>query len=194
MPRAHVEAPTLGSVLLARILLKLGSYGYLRLIIISFSKLTQLTFILGLFGAAIAGVLCFIQRDCKAFIAMSSVCHIRALWAAIRRTRGFLVDPAVLVSVSHGFVAGCLFFFIGHFYERRASRSILVLREGWASTTLLIIVWVFICFINAGFPPTASLFGELSAFQAVAVEILGATAILVLSGIVGGVFSFSLFD
>lgn len=130
LPRAHVEAPTLGSVLLARILLKLGSYGFLRLLRITFCKLSYLTFSLSLFGALIAGGLCFLQRDCKAFIAISRVCHMRGLWATMATTRGFISDPAILVSVSHGFVAGCLFFCIGHFYERRASRSILILREG----------------------------------------------------------------
>jgi NADH:ubiquinone oxidoreductase subunit 4 (subunit M) len=79
LPRAHVEAPTLGSVLLARILLKLGSYGLLRLLVFCFSKFAQSTLAFSLFGALIAGVVCFLQRDCKAFIAMSRVSHIRAL-------------------------------------------------------------------------------------------------------------------
>jgi NADH-quinone oxidoreductase subunit M len=109
-------------------------------------------------------------------------------------TRGFISDPAILVSVSHGFVAGCLFFCIGHFYERRASRSILILREGWASSVLLMLVWVVICFMNAGFPITARLFGELAMFQAVAVEMLAIVLVLVVRGVIGGVFSFRLFD
>jgi NADH-ubiquinone oxidoreductase chain 4 len=79
LPRAHVEAPTLGSVLLARILLKLGSYGLLRLLLVCFYNFVQLTFSFRLLGALIAGAVCFLQRDCKAFIAISSVSHIRAL-------------------------------------------------------------------------------------------------------------------
>lgn len=194
LPRAHVEAPTLGSVLLARILLKLGSYGLLRLLIFSFSKFAQFTLAFRLFGAFVAGVVCFLQRDCKAFIAISRVSHIRALWAGIVGSRGLIADPAIFVSVSHGFVAGCLFFCIGHLYERRASRSILVLREGWSLSTLLIMVWVFICFINAGFPPTYRFFGEVAVFQIVFSGVVGMRLVLVVRGVLGGIFSFRLFD
>ena len=79
LPRAHVEAPTLGSVLLARILLKLGSYGLLRLIKLGFIKFTQLTFVVRLLGALLAGGVCLLSTDCKAFIAISSVSHIMSL-------------------------------------------------------------------------------------------------------------------
>lgn len=194
LPRAHVEAPTLGSVLLARILLKLGSYGLLRLLLVCFYNFVQLTFSFRLLGALIAGAVCFLQRDCKAFIAISSVSHIRALWAGMVGSRELVTDSAVLVSVSHGFVAGSLFFLIGHLYERRASRSILILREGWSLSTLLIIVWVGVCFINAGLPPTYRFFGEVSVFQIVCSGVVGIRLVLALSGMVGGVFSFSLFD
>lgn len=194
LPRAHVEAPTLGSVLLARILLKLGSYGLLRLLVFCFRKFGQLTFVFGLFGALIAGAVCFLQSDCKAFIAMSRVSHMRALWAGMVSSRRLMTDPAVFVSVSHGFVAGCLFFVIGHLYERRASRSILVLREGWSLSTLLMVVWVVVCFINAGLPPTFRFFGEVSVFQIVCSGVVGIRLVLVVGGILRGVFSFRLFD
>ena len=194
LPRAHVEAPTLGSVLLASILLKLGSYGLLRLLVFCFIKFAQFTFAFSIFGAFIAGVVCFLQRDCKAFIAMSRVSHMRALWGGMVGSRGLITDPAVFVSVSHGFVAGCLFFCIGHLYESRASRSILVLREGWSLSTLLIRVWVLVCFMNAGLPPTLSFFGEVSVFQMVCSGVVVMRLVLVLSGIFGGIFSFRLFD
>ena len=194
LPRAHVEAPTLGSVLLARILLKLGSYGLLRLLSICLRSFSQLTLPLRLIGAVLAGLGCFVSTDCKAFIAISRVSHIRALWACIISMRQLTTDPAILVSVSHGFVAGGLFLFIGFIYERRGSRSILVLRHGWRLSTLLILVWVLICFINAGLPPTASLFGELTVFQRIGAEFSSGILVLVVSGIIGGLFSFSLFD
>lgn len=117
-------------MLLARILLKLGSYGLLRLLVLFFNSFTKFTLSFSLVGALVAGIVCFLQTDCKAFIAMSSVSHISTLWVGMVGSRGSLLDPAVLVSVSHGFVAGCLFFCVGHLYESRASRSILILREG----------------------------------------------------------------
>lgn len=194
LPRAHVEAPTLGSVLLARILLKLGSYGLLRLLVFCFCKFAQFTFVFSIFGAFIAGIVCFLQRDCKAFIAISSVSHIRALWAGIVGSRRLVTDPAVFVSVSHGFVAGCLFFFVGHLYERRRSRSILILREGWSLSTLLIAMWLVVCFINAGLPPTYRFFGEVAIFQIICSGVIGLVLVFVMSGILRGIFSFSLFD
>jgi len=194
LPRAHVEAPTLGSVLLASILLKLGSYGLIRLLSRSLFRLSKLTFGFSLVGAVVAGLVCFLSGDCKAFIAMSRVTHMSRLWAGVATVRSFTADPVILVSVSHGFVAACLFFFIGHFYESRASRSILILRDGWRVSVFLIVVWILVCFINAGLPPTVSLFSELRIFQRVGGRLLTCSVLLLVGGVIRGVFSFLLFD
>lgn len=129
LPRAHVEAPTVGSVLLARVLLKLGSYGILRIVLYSALTTSKLFVIFGLGGALAASVLCFVQTDFKALIAISSVAHISSLWAATSLARERRRDVNILVSISHGFVSAALFFFVGEMYEHRGRRSLLLLRD-----------------------------------------------------------------
>ena len=130
LPDAHVEAPTAGSVLLAGILLKMGTYGFLRFAVpffpgVALNEVVQLVIVgLALIGIIYGGLVAMVQPDFKKLIAYSSVAHlgfvVLGIWAMTLQS----VQGALLVMINHGISTGALFFLVGMIYERRHSRLI----------------------------------------------------------------------
>jgi NADH-quinone oxidoreductase subunit M len=130
LPDAHVEAPTAGSVILAGILLKMGTYGFLRFAVpffpgVALSPGVQLAIVgLALIGIIYGGLVAMVQPDFKKLIAYSSVAHlgfvVLGIWALTLQS----VQGALLVMINHGISTGALFFLVGMIYERRHSRLI----------------------------------------------------------------------
>jgi NADH-quinone oxidoreductase subunit M len=130
LPDAHVEAPTAGSVILAGILLKMGTYGFLRFAVpffpgVALSPGVQLVIVgLALIGIIYGGLVAMVQPDFKKLIAYSSVAHlgfvVLGIWALTLQS----VQGALLVMINHGISTGALFFLVGMIYERRHSRLI----------------------------------------------------------------------
>ena len=130
LPDAHVEAPTAGSVLLAGVLLKMGTYGFLRFAIpffpdVAFSPaVTTLVVVLAVVGIIYGALVAMVQPDIKKLVAYSSVSHLGfvmlGIWAATLQS----VQGALMVMINHGLSTGALFFLIGMLYERRHTRDI----------------------------------------------------------------------
>jgi NADH-quinone oxidoreductase subunit M len=130
LPDAHVEAPTAGSVILAGILLKMGTYGFLRFAVpffpdVALNQVMQLAIVgLALVGIIYGGLVAMVQPDFKKLIAYSSVAHlgfvVLGIWALTLQS----VQGALLVMINHGISTGALFFLAGMLYERRHSRLI----------------------------------------------------------------------
>ena len=130
LPDAHVEAPTAGSVLLASILLKMGTFGFLRYAVPFFPQVamspwvTNLVLVLALVGIVYGALVAMVQPDIKKLVAYSSVSHLGfvmlGIWAATVQS----LDGAVMVMIGHGFSTGALFFLVGMLYERRHTRDI----------------------------------------------------------------------
>jgi NADH-quinone oxidoreductase subunit M len=130
LPDAHVEAPTAGSVILAGILLKLGTYGFLRFAVPIFPGVamhpTVRTFIivLSVIGVIYGSLVALVQPDFKKLVAYSSVAHLGMVMLGIFALTRESVQGALMVMIGHGLSTGALFFLIGIIYERKHSRLI----------------------------------------------------------------------
>lgn len=164
LPEAHVEAPTVGSVLLAGILLKLGVYGFLRFSLtlfpdasLFFSPLVYLLSVLGILYASMSAIR---QTDIKRIIAYSSIAHMNLVTLGLFSFNIIGLEGAILQSISHGFVAGGMFLLVGILYNRHHSRFLfyyggLVHLMPIYSTILLLFTLA-----NIALPGTSSFVGE----------------------------------
>lgn len=164
LPEAHVEAPTVGSVLLAGILLKLGVYGFLRFSItlfpdasLFFSPLVYLLSILGILYASMSAIR---QTDIKRIVAYSSIAHMNLVTLGLFSFNIVGLEGAILQSVSHGFVAGGMFLLVGILYNRHSSRFLFY--YGGLVHLMPVYSAVFLIFVlaNIALPGTSSFVGE----------------------------------
>ena len=122
LPEAHVEAPTVGSVLLAGILLKLGVYGFLRFSLTLFPDaslfFSPLVYLLSVIGVIYASMSAIRQTDLKRIIAYSSIAHMNLVTLGIFSFNIIGFEGAIIQSISHGFVSGGMFLLVGILYDR----------------------------------------------------------------------------
>jgi NADH-quinone oxidoreductase subunit M len=130
LPDAHVEAPTAGSVLLAAVMLKIGTYGFLRFAIPFFPQValspgvSRLIVVLAVIGIIYGALVAMVQPDIKKLVAYSSVSHLGFVMLGIWGVTVISVQGALMVMISHGISTGGLFLLVGMIYERRHSRLI----------------------------------------------------------------------
>jgi NADH-quinone oxidoreductase subunit M len=128
LPDAHVEAPTAGSVILAGVLLKMGTYGFVRFSLPLFPdasvQFAPLVFGLGLAGILYGALVAMVQKDVKRLVAYSSIAHLGFVMLGIFALTDEGLKGAVLQMVNHGLSTGALFLLVGMLYERRHTREI----------------------------------------------------------------------
>jgi NADH-quinone oxidoreductase subunit M len=130
LPDAHVEAPTAGSVLLAAVMLKIGTYGFLRFAVPFFPEVamspavSRIVVVLAVIGVIYGALVAMVQPDIKKLVAYSSVSHLGFVMLGIWGGTVQSVQGSLMVMISHGFSTGALFLLIGMIYERRHTRQI----------------------------------------------------------------------
>jgi NADH-quinone oxidoreductase subunit M len=164
LPDAHVEAPTGGSVILAGVLLKMGTYGFLRFALPLFPTAVQATLPL-LVGLAVTGVVfgalvSIIQKDMKKLVAYSSVSHLGFVMLGLFSLNVTGMSGAVLQMVNHGISTGALFLAVGAIYERRHTRMIADFGGLAAGMPRYALVLVFFVLSSVGLPGLNGFVGE----------------------------------
>src|SRR5438270_4546696 len=166
LPDAHVEAPTAGSVILAAVLLKMGTYGFLRFALPLFPQVAlhpavQTAIVtLSLIGILYGGLVAMVQPDFKKLIAYSSVAHLGFVMLGIWALTVQSVQGALLVMINHGISTGALFFLVGMLYERRHSRLIEAYGGIARVVPLLAAVLTIVSLSSIGLPATNGFVGE----------------------------------
>nr|WRO44596.1 NADH dehydrogenase subunit 4 [Hypoderma pantholopsum] len=170
LPKAHVEAPVSGSMILAGVMLKLGGYGLLR--VMSFLQLMSLKFnfiwvSISLVGGVMVSLICLYQTDLKALIAYSSVAHMGMVLSGLMTLTFMGMCGSYVLMIAHGLCSSGLFCLANISYERLGSRSLLInsgLLNFMPSMTLW---WFLLSSSNMAVPPTLNLLGEISLINSI---------------------------
>jgi len=168
LPDAHTEAPTVGSVLLAGILLKMGSYGFIRIALPILPQAAKTwapaIAILAVIAIVYASLACLAQRDLKRLIAFSSVGHMGFVMLGIATLTTIGINAALFGMVAHGIITGMLFFEVGSIYDRYHTRLISDIGGGMLQKVpLLAGIFAFTAIASLGLPGLAGFWGEVLA-------------------------------
>jgi len=193
LPEAHVEAPTVGSVLLAGILLKLGVYGFIRfslpLFPVASLYFTPIIHTLCAIGVVYSSLAAIRQTDLKRIIAYSSVAHMNLIVIGIFSFNFLGVEGALLQSISHGFVSAALFFIVGMVYARYHTRSIYYYSGMVQIMPLCSTFFLIFTMANIALPGTSSFVGEFLILMGVFKINFRIALIVVLSVVLCGSYS-----
>lgn len=198
LPEAHVEAPTIGSVLLAGILLKLGVYGFLRFSItlfpegsLFFSPLVYLLCVIGVIYTSLAAIR---QTDLKRIIAYSSIAHMNLVTLGIFSFNTLGIEGAIIQSISHGFVSGGLFLLIGILYDRYHTRFLYYYGGLVHMMPIYSLFFLVFTMANIALPGTSSFVGEFLLLIGIYQSNIIACSVSALGVILCGAYSLWLYN
>ena len=164
LPDAHVEAPTAGSVILAGILLKMGTYGFLRFAMPLFPDAarhyTPLVMVLAIIGIIYGALVALVQPDLKKLVAYSSVSHLGFVMLGIFALNTVGIIGAMVIMISHGLSTGALFLTVGMIYERRHTRMIADFGGLWKVIPVFGTFFLIFTLASIGLPGTSGFVGE----------------------------------
>jgi len=170
LPDAHTEAPTVGSVILAAVMLKLGTYGFVRIAIPILPEAAEVWApwigLLAVIGIIYGALCCLAQRDMKRLIAFSSVAHMGFVMLGIATLTDFGLNASIFGMVAHGLITGMLFFLAGSVQERYGTRE--MSRLGGMLNQAPKLGWIlgFAAMASLGMPGLAGFWGEFPAILA----------------------------
>jgi len=172
LPDAHTEAPTAGSVILAGVLLKMGTYGFIRFSLPLLPsdpqlrhKIVQIVIVLSLIGIIYGALVCLMQKDMKRLIAYSSVSHLGFCTLGIFALTPNGLAGSVLQQINHGISTGALFLIVGVLYERRHTR--MISEFGGLATPMpnFAAIYLIVSLSSLGMPLLNGFIGEFTILQ-----------------------------
>ena len=188
LPDAHTEAPTAGSVILAAVMLKMGTYGYVRFAMPLFPDALQ-TFIPYLAGLSVIGIVygslvAMMQEDVKKLVAYSSVAHLGFVMLGIFAMNQVGMAGGIIQMVNHGISTGALFLIVGFIYERRHTRLISEFGGLAHKMPIFATIFLIITFSSVGLPGTNGFVGEFLALAGAFESNLRWFAVIATSGVI----------
>nr|APF47519.1 NADH dehydrogenase subunit 4 [Protapanteles sp. 2 SNS-2016] len=168
LPKAHVEAPICGSMILAGIMLKLGSYGMIRLMMFMkfvFMKFNLIVINLSIIGGLYSSLMCLNINDYKIIVAYSSIVHMSSLMSSMLTMNYWGYLGSYLMMIAHGLCSSCMFCLVNMNYERTHSRSLNINKGLMNILPSLSLWWFLICIINMSAPPSMNLISEIMMFN-----------------------------
>uniref|UniRef100_UPI0030FE7A03 NADH dehydrogenase subunit 4 n=1 Tax=Bothriocroton auruginans TaxID=188736 RepID=UPI0030FE7A03 len=164
LPKAHVEAPIAGSMILAGVLLKLGIYGIFRFKNFFMKEMilyNHLLMIASIWGSVLISIYCIFQSDIKSLIAYSSICHMGIVFSGSISFTFFGSWGSLVLMIGHGLCSSGLFCLANFFYERFFTRSMILIKGMMKIFPSLSLWWFLFSVINMSAPLTMNLFGEM---------------------------------
>nr|YP_009024229.1 NADH dehydrogenase subunit 4 [Oesophagostomum columbianum]AGL61171.1 NADH dehydrogenase subunit 4 [Oesophagostomum columbianum] len=160
LPKAHVEAPTTASMLLAGLLLKLGTAGYLRILGSMNFLWNNFWVIISLMGMILASFACVFQSDAKSLAAYTSVTHMSFLLLSLVFMTMSSKISGLMMMLAHGYTSTLMFYMIGEFYHTSSTRMIYFMNSFFGSSMFFGIMFSLVFLSNSGVPPSLSFLSE----------------------------------
>nr|YP_009162012.1 NADH dehydrogenase subunit 4 [Litoditis aff. marina PmIII]AKS28862.1 NADH dehydrogenase subunit 4 [Litoditis aff. marina PmIII] len=160
LPKAHVEAPTTASMLLAGLLLKLGTAGFLRILSSMNFIHNNVWIIISFLGMILGSFCCVFQSDSKSLAAYSSVTHMSFLLLSLIFISMSSKISSLMLMLAHGYTSTLMFYLIGEFYHTSSSRMIYFMNSFFSSSMIMGILFAVVFLSNSGVPPSLSFLSE----------------------------------
>nr|YP_009058227.1 NADH dehydrogenase subunit 4 [Empoasca vitis]AIL29206.1 NADH dehydrogenase subunit 4 [Empoasca vitis] len=197
LPKAHVQAPVFGSMILAGLLLKIGGYGIIRLMFMCeelFLQYNYIWFTLSLIGSFLVSLICLTQTDVKSMIAFSSVAHMAMCIMSMMTMSNWGLFGTYMLMLSHGLCSSALFCLITISYERYKSRSFFINKGLQNFMPSMSMFWFLMCAFNMSCPPSLNFISEIFILTSMISYWFNSFLIFMFISFLSACFSFFLFS